>query len=216
MPYIAIVDDKPDQRLLLEDDVREELDKYTPNFEKLDGWTLASFAPLPRAEDYPAWLVANDVWVLILDWRLAEYRATDYPVDYDADAVIRAIRAQRPNFPIFIVTNHRDEANEYARDVEGVFLRREFSNDITIHFHRLIRAANRHHELHQEALVEITDIAARIARGQEQGGDRDRLALLRHRVGLFVAPEPDVHIAVTLRRAEELKARIEMLLGDDD
>src|SRR5690606_24633853 len=75
-------------------------------------WSTIYVEPLAEPAEYNNWIKENDVWALVLDWKLCGTgRALGQSgVTYTAKEVVLAVRAVAPEFPIYVITTHWNEA----------------------------------------------------------------------------------------------------------
>ena len=101
MSKIAFFDDRADQRETFLRSMRAALP---------EGWECVDNPPLPEADDFPQWIITNDVQVLLIDWVLNEQAPdVETPVSYKGDSVVRAVRSRLPSYPVFVVSAHTED-----------------------------------------------------------------------------------------------------------
>jgi hypothetical protein len=213
MPAIAILDDRKDKCETMSLVVASMLKKL-----KLDAeWSVISDQPTPDQRDVLNWLDQHDATVLVTDWRLNEGATSERVVNYEADSLIRAIRARRPAFPIFVVTGFEPDARADLKDVENVFSREYFTDNLTEILPQMVRAGLRRYEQEKNLLSRMDKLARKVAIGKSSAKDRTELSSLK---GYFQAEMPAIirldevltEIETMKKAASVLRRRIEARL----
>ena len=206
MYSMALLDDRREQRTTLMRSIRDVLPAE---------WQCIECPLLPKLSSYPQWLTQNDVFVLIADQVLDEQAAdSEGAVDYKGHEVINSIRNDFPNFPVFIVTAHRDDDNDLSQheaDAEDVISRRELTEDPEKYVTRMVRAGQRFHEEHERRLSELTELAVKVASGDASNDEREALRKLQVSVGSESAARLDLTRNEALDSADEKLAELEKL-----
>lgn len=173
MPTVGIIDDRKDQRediltifgLCVGDDVR---------------WNFLAIEPLSGIEEYPSWIVENDVVAIVLDERLhEEVTSSGQHVDYNGHELAEHIRQGMETFPIFVVTSFQDqELLDRQNIVENIIERAEFSGrNRQIHVERILRSGIRFSEHFSSELLAISDLADKVATGKASDKDKEELRI---------------------------------------
>lgn len=173
MPTIGIIDDRSKQRETL---------KRSLDLELLEGWNSIDEDPLPRLEDYPRWLMENDICVLLLDEKLHE----QVSVDYDGHDVVNFLRRKLPTLPIFVITAYstEDELLKSSKDVEDIISKREFPKNANRYVSRIIRSAQRFLESFQKELSELAKLSKKIAQGKSNKRDKEKVEAIQNKISL--------------------------------
>jgi len=179
MPHIALLEDRGPQRETLLRNIEDALP---------EGWACLPAPLFENITEFPNWIIQNDVWVLLADHFLDE-KATEpgsNAVDYKAPDVISTIRAAIPYFPVFVLTSYPENADvlQHLAEAEAVASRRDFSEKINVNLERMIRAANRFAKQHEDALVELGQLAQQAAAGKVTSSQRARMRALQAAIGL--------------------------------
>src|ERR1700728_3342689 len=90
MPTIAILDDRKTDR----ETIRRVVVSTLKQVEGGGSWKVVSDDPPSKERDVLQWLDENDAPVLVTDWRLNEGAKGTRVVGYEADRLIREIRAK--------------------------------------------------------------------------------------------------------------------------
>jgi hypothetical protein len=205
MPSIAIVDDRKDNRETIERVVLSTLRALNEN----ERWGVVADEPPARERDVLHWLDEHDATVLLTDWKLNEGAKGTRVVNYEADALIKEIRAKRPGFPIFVVTGFETEARTHLADVEGIFNRKEFTKSAKTVVQQMLRAGLRRFEEHRSMLARMDTLARRVASGHATAAQRTELKSIQ---GFFQADLPAViDLDSVLQDLESAKADAEAL-----
>ena len=193
MPKLALLDDRGPQR----ETISRLLSTQLPT-----EWTCIDAPLFDKPDQYPQWLIANDVQVLLADHKLDEHSAEEgsVAVNYKAPEVIETVRKAIPNFPIFVLTAYPEDPQltQHLSEAEAVIRRTKFAEEISIHVPRMLRSANRFAEEHQKHLAELSTLASAAAAGQAQPKDVERMKSLQAEIGL------GVDFAITAERRDLL------------
>jgi hypothetical protein len=219
MPAIGIIDDRDSARQTL----YRAIDRNIPRELKEAGWLVNESPPLPRLNDYSAWLAENDIAVLILDEKLTEQAKHGVGnVDYQGHNIVDFLRTRLPDFPIYIITAYPKDPAVIKRfkDVEGIENRKDFTQEAKKTVPRLIRAGQRYFDSFQQQLAEVSKISKRVALGKETDADIDRLRALHELLHMPYITDPNTERSRTLTdleekldEFEELRKEIEAHLG---
>lgn len=181
MPTIALLDDRGDQRETILRLIKTQLPAE---------WNCIEAPLFADVSKFPGWLLASDVQVLLVDYKLDEHSAEkgSVAVDYKAPSVFAEVRKTMPNFPIFVLTAFPDDEQlkQHISEAEAVIHRRKFAAEITVHIPRMLRAANRFAEEHQKKLAELSALASAAAAGRAGTQDLERMKSLQAEIGLGV------------------------------
>jgi hypothetical protein len=215
MPNIAIVDDRKNDRDTVTKVVASTLKAMKQD---ADGWGVISDAPPSDQHDIVAWLDENDAMVLVTDWKLNEGSKNNRIVDYEADKLIKEVRAKRPTFPIYVITGFEKEARAYLKDVEGVLSRNDFTKTVGSVVPQMVRAGRRRYEEHRTLFRRMDVTARRVASGKATAKEKKELESLQ---GFFQAELPVVvgldsvlsDLEATSTRAKELRTKVEARLA---
>jgi hypothetical protein len=172
-------------------------------------WSVISEQPTPDERELLHWLYQHDASALVTDWRLNEGAANERVANYEADVLIRAIRTIRPTFPIFVVTGFAPDARAHLRDVENVFTREQFNDDILNIVPQVVRAGLRRYEQEKELFARMDALARKVATGSALAADRSELSSLH---GYFQAEMPPlIRIDQVFKEFETIKIDTESL-----
>jgi len=214
MPTIAILDDRKDDRETIGRVVVSTL-------KRIDGgskWNVVTDDPPSRERDVLRWLDENDAPVLVTDWKLNEGAKGKRVVNYEADRLIQEIRAQRPSFPIFVITGFASEAHSHLKDVENIFTRQDFNKNAATIVPQMIRAGTRRYEEQRDLLTRMDAVSVRVATGRATPEDRAELKGLQ---GYFQAELSSIvsldsvlgDFEAAKTRADTLRKKVERRLG---
>lgn len=159
MPTIAIVDDETRYR-------NSDVNGLTRKLPK--GWSAIGTAPLERLTDYPSWIAANDVAVLIVDEELGNRAATPTGhVRYKGHDLVQSLRARNKTLPIYFLTNYANQNPVKAQipAVEGVFDKKLFRRDRDAYVKRLIRRGKDYFNSVKDQLADLHMLSLKIAQG---------------------------------------------------
>lgn len=220
MPAVGVIDDR--------NDLRETLVKmiHVKTRQRWGHWNVVGTSPFREVEETLDWMRHNEVWVLLVDWRLFEQGDPGQcAVSYSGADVIRAVRSVHPAFPIFMVSSYLDDdegIESHFRDVEDAIKRSMLTDDDTndTPIERLMRAGSRILHEYNEELDLLTTLATKAATGHASPEDLKKLRAVQAKIGISSltcnvdqASRIDEAEAF-MRRAEELKARVIEYLGE--
>lgn len=210
MPTIAILDDRKDDRETITRVVLSTLKKMNES----DGWSVVSDEPPAKERDVIHWLDENDATVLVSDWKLNEGAKSQRVVNYEADSLIKEIRAKRPTFPIFVITGFESEARAHLKEVENIFSRKDFTKNADDVVPQMIRAGRRRYEEQRALLTRMDSLARRVARGRSSAKNKTELRSLQ---GYFQAELPTIisldgvltEFEKTKKKADTLRQKVQ-------
>lgn len=210
MPTIAILDDRKNDRETITRVVVSTLKKMN----QTDDWNVVSDEPPAKERDVIHWLDENDATVLVSDWKLNEGAKSQRVVNYEADSLIKEIRAKRPTFPIFVITGFESEARVHLKEVENIFSRKDFTKDAEIIVPQMIRAGRRRYEEQRKLLTRMDSLARSVAAGGASAKHRTELKSLQ---GYFQAELPTIisldgvltEFEKTKKKADALRQRVQ-------
>jgi hypothetical protein len=213
VPTIAILDDRKDDRETITRVVVSTLKKMN----QANNWNVVSDEPPSKERDVIHWLDENDATVLVSDWKLNEGAKSQRVVNYEADLLIKEIRAKRPTFPIFIITGFENEARAHLKDVENIFSRKDFTKNAENVVPQMIRAGRRRYDEQRKLLTRMDSLAQKVAVGGASAKHRTELKSLQ---GYFQAELPTIisldgvltEFEKTKKKADALRQRIQRRL----
>lgn len=214
MPTIAILDDRKDDRETISRVVTSTLKKMN----QTKDWNVVSDEPPAKERDVIHWLDENDATVLVSDWKLNEGARGQRVVNYEADRLIKEIRAKRPTFPIFVITGFENEARVHLKEVENIFSRKDFTRDAENIVPQMIRAGRRRYEEQRDLLTRMDSLARKVAVGGASAKDRTDLKSLQ---GYFQAELPTMitldgvlaDFEKTKKKADALRQKVQRRLN---
>lgn len=213
MPAIAVVDDRKSDRETIERAIESTL----ATLDEREGWSVVSDEPPTEQTDVLNWLDEHDATALVTDWKLNEGAKSNRVVSYEADALIKEIREKRPDFPIFVVTGYKTQAEAHLADVESILSREDFTKGVKTVVPQMLRAGMRRYDAQRKALAKMDVLAMRVAKGKATKKDKAALHALR---GLFHAELPTTlkldavvsELEGVMKDAETLRKKLEARL----
>lgn len=203
--HIGLIDDNDDTR----DSVKRTLVEELP-----DGWDVISSPPKPRLSQTLAWVRDSEISVLLLDERLNQ----TMNVPYSGHEVAAALRQQRPEFPVFVVTAYPNEDDLVGAEnhLDGIVSRLSISARPEVYVPRFVRAGVRFIEQHEADLAKLSALSMKIAQGTASAADKRKVAALQAGLQLrfFSQDETTMAAAVdeleaTMEQAETLQQQLE-------
>jgi DNA-binding NtrC family response regulator len=178
MAKIAIVDDNREQRETLGISLKLYLKKKNSSLKVIDIFPFQSY------ERYFPWIDQEEICVLILDERLHNDSEGELgPVGYKGNDLVVKIRERYKDLPIFTVTAHIDDEELQARfnEFDYIISRDNFDEK---YVDIIIRASQRYLKENQEELSEFDDLTKKIAAGQGNADDIEKLKALQMKLQL--------------------------------
>lgn len=207
---ILIVDDRVDPRNTL----RELIELHLPA--SADISVEATF-PLGTANDYPSFIRENDIAALLLDERLNEVGDPDTGshVPYMGHDVVSGLRACLPDFPVYVVTTYRSDADLVDKEdqFEDVVERTEFQRNPEKYTNRIQRAASRFQEAMRQQLEVLADLTSKAANGLLTQDEKGQLSAVRQMLGLPFTADEHFVMSDLIAKAKVLVAESELLLS---
>lgn len=210
MRYFAILDDRADGK--------ESIVRVLPH-ELPEGWGLIEAPLLTSAADYPDWIVANGVGVLLVDQLLnEEVPAGGDPITYKGSDVLQTVQRAMPGFPLVVLTAYSNDQDlvDNKGKADYVMSRATFLVEMNDYVERLVRHATDFLSNYQKQLSEFSSLSQKKAQGQSSAAEQARLEALQ---GLFDwpamrSPKDDAfdEIEARLKKLEALKQKVEPLL----
>jgi len=210
MRNFAILDDRSDGK--------ESIMRVLPH-ELPPDWGLIEAPLLASAADYPDWIVANAVGVLLVDQLLnEELPAGADPITYKGSDVLQTVQRALPGFPLVVLTAYSNDQDLVANKgkADYVMSRATFMVEMNDYIERLVRHATDFLANYQLQLSEFSSLSQKKAQGQASAEEGTRLEALQ---GLFDwptvrSPKDDAfdEIEARLKTLEALKEKIEPLL----
>lgn len=201
MINILIVDDRVDARTTL----RETIELCIPQEFQI---VIEDTFPLDDVDAYASYIREHDIAALLLDERLNE---EENPVtgrfnSYLGHDVVDRLRKALPEFPVYVVTTHNDDAAlvTNAGDYEDIVERQTFQRDPLKYMSRISRAAMRFQETMQKRLAELNELTLRAAHGELSREDQQRLNETRTALGLPFAADSDLMVSDLIAEARML------------
>jgi hypothetical protein len=170
-----------------------------------DTWAVVADEPPAQERDVFHWLDEHDATVLVSDWKLNEGARGKRIVNYEADSLIKEIRAKRPTFPIFVITGFESEARTHLKEVENIFSRKSFTNQADDLVPQMVRAGTRRYDEQRDLLTRMDLLARKVASGKASQKERVELKSLQ---GYFQAELPMIiSLDEVLREFDKVKER---------
>ena len=203
MPSIAVIDDRKDAR----DTMKINLDIALPG-----NWTSIDIEPFKNIEDYPSWIIENEIVAFLLDERLHEQSVMHQnQISYSGHDLVDFIRKHFSTFPIFIVTAYPDDPEllDRFKDVEDIIERTKFNENYADYVPRVIRSAQKYLDTFENELSELSKIAAKIAHGKYDDSERNRLKAIQAKIGFAFPTETFIHRSELLDKCEKILKQLE-------
>ena len=176
---IAIIDDRAEERKILNDRIKHELKKLNITCDIVD------FEPLPNIEDYPQWILDNKIDILIVDERLNTQKLTNgsYSI-FNGHELITYIRKYNIHLPIFVITAYK-ETNELLStvgNIDNIISRANFHKYSAEYIKTIIRVSNRYFEAYQKEFLQLSQLSEKIAKGTATAQEVDETRALQEKL----------------------------------
>lgn len=178
-------------------------------------WAVEVVPLLPTTAEVAAWVVANDVRVLVVDQRLGDQPGTSGTVSYFGHDVVKAVRARLPALPIYLLTAFAKSDPNIPKtfgQMEAVFDRVHFAENLQQYIEIMVRAGMAFHTRNLEILGRLDALSRKHATGTLTDPERAELTGIQAQLNL---ENPDTYVtAVTayeqsVNTLHELRQRID-------
>lgn len=162
MASIAIIDDNPGHSGTVQNNI--ELGLLDLNSDL----TVITSLPFKNPDDYFAYLIENEVVVLILDEKLNDLPVDDSgPVGYKGSELISYLRLRLPEFPIYALTviPAEGDLNEKHSEYEDIISRDDFYTNANKYVPKFWRAAKNYLKENANDLSSYNEITQLVAGG---------------------------------------------------
>lgn len=171
MPSIGIVDDRKEQR--------EEIRSVFESCFEDDKWVCIDTTPFIQMDEYPSWIVENEISIIVLDERLHEEEAGNgIHVNYNGHNLAEYLRQGNPTLPIYVVTSYSSDDGLVNKKniVENIISREDFGGaNADMYVQRMLRSGMHYSKMFLEELSEISRLANKIATGDADENDLKEL-----------------------------------------
>lgn len=178
MPTIGVVDDRRKERRTL----TVALSTALP-----DNWSYHDSDPLTDLDEYPGWIVENDVVALIIDERLHEQKSdvsatVKQHVTYKGHDLVDYLRLRFPTLPIYVVTSFPKDSSltDRFKYVEAIIFRDDFLRKVEDWVPRIIRASQQFFEVIQKQLTELAELSLKVATGTASKKEKEKVKALQN------------------------------------
>ena len=209
MPQIAVIDDIENEGT--------SVARYLQLIIGEHGWRCIFSKPLNDHREYNTWTQENDTWALVLDWKLSGVGRSPGKsgVGYTAKEVVESLRCARPDFPIYVITSHRNLASEedWLGEAEVFEDRVEFIKNINVIAPRILRATVRFRHTYKEALARISTLSIKSAQGLITKEEVEELHATRASIRLDSTSIPE-QLADVLVEAEAIQREVDATIKE--
>ena len=177
--------------------------------------------PLPSMEEMidKIWSLCPDA--IVTDFQLNDKKADiDYNVKYNGVELIKALRAQRENFPCFVITSFDDEAVNDSDDVNLVYIKdvlyRKVNNEKVIFAERVTQQINKYRSRIETAKHELATLINKRRSTGANVYDEQRIieldTFLERALGAESSVPPELKAFSNLDRLNRLINKVDELL----
>lgn len=206
--------------------VDEEIDQqeiFTKHFKSLyPGAIISCEFPLQTVEEMldQIWSLSPDA--IVTDFQLSEIRLNvKYTVKYNGIDLLRAIRAQREDFPCFVITSFDDQAVNVSDDVNLVYGKSQLDttveNEKVTFAARVIQQIDKYHSRIDAAKRELSGLINRRKSGDADVREEERIieldTFLEKALGAENLVPPELKCLSNLKRLNNLIEKVDELLA---
>lgn len=177
--------------------------------------------PLPSMEEMidKIWSLCPDA--IVTDFQLNDKKVDiDYNVKYNGVELIKALRAQRENFPCFVITSFDDEAVNDSDDVNLVYIKdvlyRKVNNEKVIFAERVTQQINKYRSRIETAKHELATLINKRRSTGANVYDEQRIieldTFLERALGAESSVPPELKAFSNLDRLNRLINKVDELL----
>jgi hypothetical protein len=202
MPTIAIIDDNPEQSGTILTNIEIAIEELKSEL------NVITSLPFKNPEDYFKFIADKEVCVLILDEKLNDQEIdADGPINYIGSQLVKFLRSNLKDFPIYSVTNfvEADELKENESEFEEVIKRSDFIENTNKYLQRIIRASQNYLREHIDELSKFSELTVKISSGDNDPELIKELLALQVKLDLPISGFQDRNIWLN-KYEEEIKA----------
>lgn len=158
MPKIGLVDDRADSRRSYKLMIELPIIKN-----KIVNWEVLDIAPLERIQDYPQWILENEISVLIIDEKLNESSGFNYL----GHEVVSFLRNRFKILPIYGVTawDRDSDLNKAYKDYNLIINKSDLEDRRDEFVNLFIRTGEDFYQKNQSKILRMSVISENIANG---------------------------------------------------
>ncbi|MCX6186215.1 MAG: hypothetical protein NTU43_04345 [Bacteroidetes bacterium] len=160
MKTIAIIDDKDASLKSFARQITNVLERLYPE------WKVIARKPFLNPNEYPQWIIENEISVLILDEQLDGEAIEDGKnADYDGHDLIKKIRNNFKDLPVYSITSVAvsDDLKESLSYFNLILSTRDFDEDTDNYINLFVKSGINFYNEYQKELGRLGEIAEKIA-----------------------------------------------------
>lgn len=204
MKTIAIVDDKDSARKGFARQIRNTLERLYPD------WKVIDTKPFMNTNEYPQWIIENEVSVLILDEQLdGEAVENGKNVDYNGHDLVKELRFKFKDMPVYSITSYAlsDDLKNSLSYFNLILSMRDFDEDSDNYINLFVKSGTNFYTEYQKELGRLGELSEIIAKGEATDKDLIEIQSLQTRL---IIP----HLTEELVSRENYLAEIEKKIGE--
>lgn len=163
---------------LIEDD-KNDAEEYERFLEESGDLEVFSLPPRPSKDDYVDLLTNPDTAAIIIDQRLSDYA----DAAYDGLGLANYLRSLRPEIPIYILTNVKDDVLESNGQSVDAIIKKDNVRDYTeVTVARILRSIKRYEESLDEKQHRLRTLIDRKIANELSEDEEKELQMLRDNI----------------------------------
>ena len=164
-----------DKVVWLIDDDRDEADQYERLLERSARLNVICQKPRVELPDYNDLIADPKTGAFVIDYKLDQGG-----IDYDGPGLAQYLRTQRPELPIYLLTNYAPDATDaQASEFEEVINKTDMRTTYEVHVVRILRGIGRYQEALSRAQARLKDLVERKLGGTITAEEDKELESLR-------------------------------------
>ena len=170
MNIIGIIDDRNSVRKSFARKIALRLEELYP------GWSVIDRKPFQTKEEYAAWILEEEITVLIIDERLNEEAISKgNTADYYGHDLAQELRIKFKDLPVYSITSHKVTAalKKAFKNFNLILNRREFDEEIDMYLNLMVRSGEDFFAKNEVQLNRLGELADKIAEGTANKKNRD-------------------------------------------
>lgn len=204
MKTIGIIDDKDSARKSFARQIKNVLERLYPDWEVIDR------KPFMKKDDYPQWIIENEISVLILDQQLdGEAIENGKSVDYNGHNLVKELRFRFKDLPVYSITSYAlsEELTANLSYFNLILSMRDFDEDTDNYINLFVKSGISFYNEFKKELSRLGELSRKIADGKYLREDLLEIQALQTRL---IIP----HFSDELLDREKNIEKLEELISD--
>jgi hypothetical protein len=178
MKTIAIIDDKEASLKSFKRQMENALERLYPD------WKVIARKPFLHTNEYPSWILENEISVLIIDEQLGGESIENEFADYDGHELVKELRNNFKDLPIYSITSVAigDELKQSLKYFNLILSTSDFDEDTDNYINLFVKSGINFYNEFQKELEKIGELSEKIARGNASDADLKEIQALQTRL----------------------------------